>query len=47
MSRQSQTVIPLNYATVSLTRTIIDNTALEWSAIAPLGCVTPGLKAEY
>lgn len=44
MSRQSQTVIPQNYASVSLTRTIIDNTALEWSAISPLGCISPGTK---
>ncbi len=46
MRQQSQTVIPQNFASVSLVRSIIDNKALEWSVVAPLGCISPGLTLE-
>lgn len=33
-----------SYASVGLTRTVTDNRDLEWSAIAPAQCITPGTR---
>ena len=35
-------VISGTYASVSLSRTVIDNKDLQWSAIGKIQCVTPG-----
>jgi hypothetical protein len=44
IKKYNQLISPGNIASVSLTRTVIDNRDLEWSAIAPAKCITPGTR---